>query len=1615
MVLCLAVSAANGGMETFANFAYTGNSYATNVFAGQDGSTWTCAAARGDIQINGQAPTLRSNVNAYVQSGTLTGGVGSLTFKYRRPYNASAMNNVVLVIGQNSAYTGMVTELPLTTNDVLTYTASNVNVDGDFTLLITNKAGSARITVDDIEWTGYSANLSAPAFTSGTSQGATILMPAAFTVVATGNPTPTLALQGTTASAGYAFTAGTGQLNYTPPTNDVGTQTFIFTASNGLGVATQIVSVLVAGPPVYVPTVTVTNVGTNACTVNWTEVTDATTYQVQVGTDSNFTGSTSGTNILSQTFATLTATTPPSGWTSSASNNLTDTQNYGAASPSFRFGTSGQWLLSPTFAPGATNLQFWAFSGRSGNSFTISGLVSGAWTQIGTVGIGRNGSTYNVPLDSHPTQIKFSFTRANNNSDLDDVVVQGSSAAGSLLVDETVAALTYGATNLNLLTAYYVRVRATTGTWSTIVQAITLGNNPVVPWFTGGAGPYGTTAGVAVAFAESAMGVPAPVLGLQGATAAAGSYSFTTNTGSFSYTPPVGDAGTQTFTFTASNSTGVATQTVSISVAAATPPAFGALGTQYATTGVNKAFIVGATGVPTPTLALAGTTASSGYTFSPDAGRLSYTPPTNDVGARTFTFTASNLAGTATQVVTVVVSNAPTTPPTVNPIPPQSMLVSNVLNYAVAATPTDGDPILSYACTSAVASATWTFNANSGAFTFTPAASQIGSNAFYFSATDKDGPSASVRMSVIVSTSADPVAVSFGQTRIVGEEGGTSVVIPVKLAYSGSAAVQVRFSGPTNGTARWGTDFTCATNLTIAGASSGEIVVNIVNDYLAEGPESVTVTLVPVAPATAGSSTQAVLYVRDDDTVSIVAANTSTGSQEYEGPGNRIFQALCPDVVLIQEFNMTNGTSEAVYRAWVDQNFGTNFNFYHEPVASASIPNGIISRWPISQTGEWDDATLTDRDFVWAKIDLPGAQPLYAVSVHIKASSGYESQRTTEARALTNYVTQAGMLTNGYVVIGGDLNLQVRTETALQVLTSKVVTDKHQAADQFGDKETNSGRDNPYDNVLPSTNLDARHRTFSFYGYTYTNGLVFDTRLAWANGLPPPALAADSADSAMQHMAVMKVFELEKDATVDAPQAFSIASAGSSQIDLAFAPNALGDDVIVVWNGDGNFTAPTGTAPAVGTSFAGGTVLYKGNVSPQSHAGLTGCSTYYYKCWSYAGTTYSVTGLTATAATTGPDAPGSIWASATNSTGFTATWSAVPGVTDYRLDVATGASFSPTVEFVSGYSNRLVSGATSIGVTGLVPGLTYGFRVRAENGTCQGGNSSAGTATTLKLNQTIVFPAIGAQSTTNAVALSATASSGLAVSYAVASGPAVLTGSTLTFTNAGAVSIVASQAGNGSWGAASSVTNTFTVTKAVASVTLTNLAQTYDGTARAAAASTWPTGLVVDITYDGSALPPIQAGSYAVTGTVNHAMYQGSATGTLVISAAPTPFETWVAGKGQDPGDPKYAPDADDDHDGMTTWEEYLADTDPAKNGSVLAITGQYVVAGAGDGIGRILLSFPASTGRFYQLEYCTDLTNHVIGVSNLGWGVPGMVVTSDAPATWYGVIRAMLAAPPEP
>jgi hypothetical protein len=91
-------------------------------------------------------------------------------------------------------------------------------------------------------------------------------------------------------------------------------------------------------------------------------------------------------------------------------------------------------------------------------------------------------------------------------------------------------------------------------------------------------------------------------------------------------------------------------------------------------------------------------------------------------------------------------------------------------------------------------------------------------------------------------------------------------------------------------------------------------------------------------------------------------------------------------------------------------------------------------------------------------------------------------------------------------------------------------------------------------------------------------------------------------------------------------------------------------------------------------------------------------------------------------------------------------------------------------------------------------------------------------------------------------------------------------------------------------------TVTLVISKATATVSLTNLLQSYTGSPRAVTVTTTPTGLTVTLTYAGTAgttygpssAAPIDAGSYAVSGTINDPNYTGTGTATLVVSPLPT-------------------------------------------------------------------------------------------------------------------------------
>ncbi len=250
--------------------------------------------------------------------------------------------------------------------------------------------------------------------------------------------------------------------------------------------------------------------------------------------------------------------------------------------------------------------------------------------------------------------------------------------------------------------------------------------------------------------------------------------------------------------------------------------------------------------------------------------------------------------------------------------------------------------------------------------------------------------------------------------------------------------------------------------------------------------------------------------------VRIAAANLTSGNfQTYEGPGVRIFQGLRPDVVMIQEFRASTGT----LRALVDTAFGTSFQFFVESPSATGIPNGVVSRFPILEAGEWDDPRASDRDFVWARIDVPGPIDLWVFSVHLLRSSA--DVRAMQATDLLARIA-ARVPSGDYVAVGGDFNSNVETEPVLAVFGRTLRVGPPFPVDPLGNNRTSGNRSRPYDWVLASATLAALEVPLRAGDFCYPQGVVFDSRVFSPLSDFAPVLADDSAATNMQHMLVAR-------------------------------------------------------------------------------------------------------------------------------------------------------------------------------------------------------------------------------------------------------------------------------------------------------------------------------------------------------------------------------------------------------------------------------------------------------------------------------------------------------------
>ncbi|MBC7387428.1 MAG: endonuclease/exonuclease/phosphatase family protein [Cryobacterium sp.] len=264
--------------------------------------------------------------------------------------------------------------------------------------------------------------------------------------------------------------------------------------------------------------------------------------------------------------------------------------------------------------------------------------------------------------------------------------------------------------------------------------------------------------------------------------------------------------------------------------------------------------------------------------------------------------------------------------------------------------------------------------------------------------------------------------------------------------------------------------------------------------------------------------------------IRIVTGNLSTGThQNYDGgEGARILKGLQADVVLLQEFNYKS-SSETDLLEFLSSIFSGKAFFSRENEPTDQIPNGILSRFPILESGEWEDAGMPNRDFAFARLDIPGSRDLWAISVHLHSKNLVVRRAESEELARRIHALPA----TDYVVLGGDFNLTSRENEILDVLAPEV-SERNAPTDTNGATTTNMNGKKNYDWILTDADLAAHEVPVSFLSAkaeapqlnvtSFPNGLVFDSTvfpaLSRLNGIQ----ATDSRSPGMQHLAVVKDF-----------------------------------------------------------------------------------------------------------------------------------------------------------------------------------------------------------------------------------------------------------------------------------------------------------------------------------------------------------------------------------------------------------------------------------------------------------------------------------------------------------
>lgn len=476
-----------------------------------------------------------------------------------------------------------------------------------------------------------------------------------------------------TGASGDEFDFDDGYLYYLP--TEPGQATFRATASNAYGSASCTLTVtVVSGPPDVPGTPYAYNLSTTGFTAEWAPTAYTANYRLDV-----LTGGTVGPvseKTIDEDF---------SGWSSHSS--------YGSY---VQEGSGGSWsmiqaIVAPTAAASAPGSKgqvqlkngagYLALPPVDGpKTVTVNAKASGTSSSLELQKSLDSGSTWSTVLTWSPGTTVAGLTgevaeansgvllrlfAANRAMYVYDVEVTSAGAAGFTNYvagwsNVTVLSTNCAVTGLQPGTTYAFQVRAENsyGVSATSEQGYaTTVDADVAPSWSGSLPAQSQDVAEMLSFdvRPFVSGTPQPAVSIASATAPAGSYGMTNAV--LCYTPQA--AGTAVFTLLASNRAGTATAQLSVA-GVACAPVFDPLADMATTVGATVDFTATATGIPAPSVALTATTADAAD-YADEGGYVVFSPHAE--GAFTFTFTAANIAGSATKTVTVTVDAAPTTIP----------------------------------------------------------------------------------------------------------------------------------------------------------------------------------------------------------------------------------------------------------------------------------------------------------------------------------------------------------------------------------------------------------------------------------------------------------------------------------------------------------------------------------------------------------------------------------------------------------------------------------------------------------------------------------------------------------------------------------------------------------------------------------------------------------------------------------------------------------------------------------------------------------------------------------------------------------------------------------------